>query len=161
MASGEGTPRRFAQVARGAENRDYERIGSEFHRWVRDHRDHLGVTDSDAFVRFVSRDLDFYARRSVEISTAARPLRDGWESIRYNEDRGFTLQTQALLAPLTPDDTAEEIRRKVALVADYLDIWLARRVWNFRTISYSSVKYTTLFILTKELRGRDAASLSE
>lgn len=145
---------------KGAENRDYERIGSEFHRWVRDHRDHLRLTDSDAFVRFVSRDLDFYARRSVEISTAARSLRDGWESIRYNEERGFTLQTQALLAPLTPDDTPAEIRRKVALVADYLDIWLARRVWNFRTISYSSVKYT-LFILTKELRGRDAASLSE
>lgn len=145
---------------KGAENRDYERIGSEFHRWVRDHREHLGLADSDCFVRIVSRDLDFYARRSVEIGTAARSLTDGWESVRYNEDRGFTLQTQALLAALTPDDDSEAIRRKVALVADYLDIWLARRVWNFRTISYSSVKYT-LFILTKDLRGRDVASLSE
>ena len=145
---------------KGAENRDYERIGSEFHRWVRDQRDQLGLTDSDAFVRFVSRDLDFYARRSIEIRTAARVLTPGWESVLYNEDRGFTLQTQALLASLAPDDDAEEIRRKVALVADFLDIWLARRVWNFRTISYSSVKYT-LFILTKELRGRDAGSLSE
>ena len=45
-------------------------------------------------------------------------------------------------------------------MADFLDIWLARRVWNFRTISYSSVKYT-LFILTKELRGRGVASLAE
>ncbi len=45
-------------------------------------------------------------------------------------------------------------------MADFLDIWLARRVWNFRTIGYSSVKYT-LFILAKELRGRDSASLSE
>ena len=145
---------------RGAENRDYERIGSEFHRWVRDHRERLGFTESDAFVRFVCRDLDFYARRSVEIRTAARVLRPGWEAVRYNEDRGFTLQTQALLAALAPDDDAEEIQQKVALVADFLDIWLARRVWNFRTISYSSVKYT-LFILTKELRGRDATSLSE
>ena len=145
---------------KGAENRDYERIGSEFHRWVRDHRERLGLTDSDAFVGFVSRELDFYARRSNEIRTAARILTPGWESIRYNEDRGFTLQTQALLAALAPDDDAEEIQRKVALVADFLDIWLARRVWNFRTIGYSSVKYT-LFILTKELRGRDTASLSE
>ena len=145
---------------KGAENRDYERIGSEFHRWVRDQRERLGLVDSDAFVRFVARDLDFYARQSMEIRTAARVLTPGWESIRYNEDRGFTLQTQALLAALDPDDDTHEIRRKIGLVADFLDIWLARRVWNFRTIGYSSVKYT-LFILTKELRGRDSASLSE
>ena len=145
---------------KGAENRDYERIGSEFHRWVRDQRVRLGLANSDSYVQFVSRDLDFYARRSIEIRKAARALTRGWESIRYNEDRGFTLQTQALLAALAPNDATEEIRRKVALVADFLDIWLARRVWNFRTIGYSSVKYT-LFILTKELRGRDTASLSE
>lgn len=145
---------------KGAENRDYERIGSEFHRWVRDQRERLGLTDTDAFVRFVSRDLEFYARRTIEIRKAARDLTPGWESIYYNEVRGFTLQTQALLAALAPNDSPEEIQRKVALVADFLDIWLARRVWNFRTISYSSVRYT-LFILTKELRGRDSVSLSE
>ena len=145
---------------KGAENRDYERIGSEFHRWVRDHRERLGLVGPDTFVQLVSRDLDFFARQAIEIRGAARALEPGWESIRYNEDRGFTLQTQALLAALTPDCDSEEIHRGVALVADFLDIWLARRVWNFRTISYSSVRYT-LFTLTKELRGRDATSLSE
>jgi hypothetical protein len=45
-------------------------------------------------------------------------------------------------------------------VADFLDIWLARRSWCFRTIAYSSVRYT-LFQLTKELRDRDVAGLSE
>ena len=145
---------------KGAENKDFERIGTEFHRWVRDHKEPLGLVDSDSFVRFVSRDLDFYARKALVIGGAARTLTAGWESVRYNEDRGFTLQTQALLAPLSPDDGPEELHRKVALVADFLDIWLARRVWNFRTISYSSVKYT-LFILTKELRGRGVASLAE
>lgn len=145
---------------KGAQNQDYERIGSEFHRWVRDQRQGLGLTESDAFVRFVSCDLDFYARRSIEIRKAAGKLTSGWESIYYNEDRGFTLQTQALLAPLAPNDDADEIRRKVALVADFLDIWLARRVWNFRTVSYSSVRYT-LFTLTRELRGKDAGTLSE
>jgi hypothetical protein len=148
------------QGRKGAENRDYERIGSEFHRWVRDRKKQLALADSDAFFGFVSKDLDFYARRSIEIGKAARSLTQGWESIRYNEDRGFTLQTQAVLAALEPNEKPDEIRRKVALVADFLDIWLARRVWNFRTISYSSIKYT-LFILTKELRGRDAHNLSE
>ena len=145
---------------KGAENRDFERIGTEFHRWLRDHKKRIGLTDSDSFVRFVSRDLDFYAQRALAIRRATRTLTPGWETVRYNEDRGFTLQTQALLAPLSPDDAPDELHRKVALVGDFLDIWLARRVWNFRTISYSSVKYT-LFILTKELRGRDIVSLAE
>lgn len=110
-------------------------------------------------MRFVKRDLDFYARQTLAIRKAAKKLAEGWESIRYNEDRGFTLQTQVILAALTPDDPEETTRRKVSMVADFLDIWLARRAWNFRTTSYSSVKYT-VFILTKELRGKNLAELS-
>ncbi len=145
---------------KGAENKDFERIGTEFHRWVRDQKDRLQLTTSDSFVRFVQRDLHFYAQQAIALGKAAHTLTPGWESVRYNDERGFTLQMQALLAALLPSDSEEVIHRKVALVADYLDIWLARRVWNFRTISYSSVKYT-LFVLTKELRGRDVQGLSE
>jgi uncharacterized protein with ParB-like and HNH nuclease domain len=144
---------------KGAENKDYERIGTEFHRWVREPNTSLTLKTSDDFVRFVKRDLDFYARQTLAIRKAARQVTPGWESIRYNEDRGFTLQTQVILAALSPDDPEETTRRKVAMVADFLDIWLARRAWNFRTTSYSSVKYT-IFILTKELRGRNLAELS-
>lgn len=144
---------------KGAENKDYERIGTEFHRWVRDAKDALKLIGSDSFVRFVQRDLDFYARQTVAIRKAAATLTKGWESVRYVDERGFTLQTQVLLAALSPDDTPEMIRRKVALVADFLDIWLARRAWNFRTTSYSSVKYT-VFVLTRELRGKTLEELS-
>ncbi len=146
---------------KGAENRDYERIGTEFHRWIRDERERLGLTRPDAFHRFVERDLDFYARRTFEIRQAARSprARRGWEAVHYNDARGFALQTQALLAALDPGDDEAEIQRKVALVADFLDIWLTRRAWNFRTVAYSSVQYT-LFGLTKQIRGHDAASLS-
>lgn len=155
---------RFASSIRpgskGAENKDYERIGSEFHRWVRDQKDSIGLSGSDKFVQFVKRDIEFYATSNLAIRNACNTLTPGWESVYYNNNRGFTLQTQALLAPLSPDDSTEIVKQKVKLVADYLDIWLARRVWNFRTIAYSSVKYT-LFTLTKELRERDPKDLSE
>ena len=154
---------RYADTIRagkkGAENKDYERIGSEFHRWVRDHKSQVNLTDSDSFVSFVTREMDFYGKQALTIRKAATELTPGLESIFFNEDRGFTLQTQALLAPLEIEDSPELVQKKLALVADFLDIWLARRVWNFRTIAYSSVKYT-LFTLTKEIRGRDLQSLS-
>lgn len=85
---------------KGAENQDYERIGNEFHRWVRDTNGPLKLKTSDDFVRFVKRDLDFYAGLTLAIRRAAQRLTPGWESIRYNEDRGFTLQTQVILAAL-------------------------------------------------------------
>lgn len=153
---------RWAETIRpgkaGAENKDFERIGSEFHRWVRDRTDWLGLTDDPAFVGFVLRDLDFYARQTLRIRRAARQVTPGLESIRYNEERGFTLQTQLLLAALHPDDPQAVVDTKLRLVADFLDIWLARRVWNFRTIAYSSVRYT-LFTFTKALRSRSVAEL--
>ncbi|WP_230470005.1 DUF4268 domain-containing protein [Lujinxingia vulgaris] len=154
---------RYAETIRpgkkGAENKDYERIGSEFHRWVRDQRERMGLKGSESFVRFVQRDLNFYGKYALAIRKASTTVTKGWESIYYNEDRGFTLQHQALLAALHPSDSDAVVRQKVRLVADFLDIWLARRVWNFRTIAYSSVKYT-LFMLTRELRHRNVQELS-
>jgi hypothetical protein len=147
---------------KGAENKDYERIGNEFHRWVRDPagRERLHLGDSDDFVRFVKRDLDFYAKQAVAIRKASRSLTSGLEALRYNDERGFTLQSQVLLAALDPGDSPAIVQKKLSLIGDFLDIWLARRVWNFRTIAYSSVRYT-IFTLTKALRGKGIEELSE
>jgi len=154
---------RYAQTIRpgkkGAENKDYERIGS-FHRWVRDHHKEMGLVDSESFVRFVLQDLDFYAKQTQRIRRAAQSLTEGLESIRYNEERGFTLQTQVLLAALSPNDTAENVDIKLRLISDFLDIWIARRAWNRRTIAYSSVRYT-LFTFTREVRDKTPAQLVE
>ena len=144
---------------KGAENRDYERIGSEFHRWVRDQKEEIGLDGSESFVRFVKRDLDFYARNAIAIRRATEHVVEGWESVYYNEERGFTLQHQLILAALDPEDDVETVRRKVSLVANFLDIWLARRVWNFRTVAYSSVRYT-IFNLTRLVRDQDVEELS-
>ncbi|NLN18878.1 MAG: DUF4268 domain-containing protein [Firmicutes bacterium] len=140
-------------------SRDYERIGSEFHRWIRDRKDLLGLSSSESFIRFVQRDVDFYARQFAAVRRAAREMTPGWESIRYNEDRGFTLQTQLILAPLSPDDSPEDVRKKIALVADFIDIWLARRVWNFRSIAHSSVR-RIIFAWTRDIRDLSVAELS-
>ncbi|NDD31587.1 MAG: hypothetical protein EB084_25330, partial [Proteobacteria bacterium] len=124
---------RHAQTARhgkGAENKDYERIGSEFHRWVRDKKSELGLEGTDAFSRFVHRDLDFYARHALRIHHAGQKFTEGLESIYFNQQRSFTTQRQLLLAAIQPSDSAAEVERKLRLVADYLDIWLTRQTWN-------------------------------
>ena len=64
---------------------------------------------------------------------------------------GFTQQFQVLLAPLLPTDDEATVKAKLRLTADYLDCWLNRRLWNFKSIDYSTLQYAT-FLLTKELR---------
>jgi len=126
---------RHAQTIRqgkGAENKDYERIGSEFHRWVRDKKIELGLEGTDAFVGFVQRDLDFYAKHAIRVHLAGRKFTDGLESIYFNEHRTFTTQSQLLLAAIEPTDSKPDIDRKLRLVADYIDIWLTRQAWNYK-----------------------------
>ncbi|MFG0257768.1 MAG: DUF262 domain-containing protein [Phycisphaerales bacterium JB043] len=137
---------------KGAEARDFDLIGTEFHRWVRDHEGSLGLTTNSAFAQFIERDFAFYSRWYQRLRAAARSMTDGLEEVFYNAEYAFTLQYPLLLAPLRMDDSDEQIRTKLRIVARYIDIFIARRVWNWRAISYSTVQYS-MFTIIKSIRG--------
>jgi hypothetical protein len=65
-----------------------------------------------------------------------------------------------LLAPLVPSDDDATVKAKLRLTSDYLDCWLNRRLWNFKSIDYSTLQYAT-FLLTKELRNLSLADLRD
>ncbi len=136
---------------KGAKPEDFDLIGTEYHRWVRAKDDLIGLNVSDDFNRWVRQDLRFFARIYLELLDASATLKPGLESIRFNADHGFTQQFQVLLAPLLPTDDETTVKAKLKLTADYLDCWLNRRLWNFKSIDYSTLQYA-IFLLTKELR---------
>src|SRR6266705_1454725 len=47
---------------KGAKPEDFDRIGTEFHRWLGDATDTVGLKHSDDFYRFIDRNFDFYSR---------------------------------------------------------------------------------------------------
>lgn len=144
---------------RGAVPEDFDRIGTEFHRWVREFKDRLGLNGSGDFARFIESDFSFYARQYTAIRTAADELVDGLEPVYYNAQHNFTLQYPLLLAPLKPTDDDDLIHRKMRVVSGYLDILIARRVWNFRAIDYSTMQYA-MFLIMREIRGMKLESLA-
>lgn len=144
---------------KGAKPGDFDRIGAEFHRWVRDRRAALGLLYSDDFVSLIRRDFDFYSRQYAQLIRASRTPLVGLEVVFYNAEYGFTAQYPVLLAPLAPQDSPEVINRKVRIVATYLDILLNRRIWNFRSIDYAAIVYS-MFILMRELRRKSADELA-
>lgn len=145
---------------KGAKPEDFDLIGTEYHRWVRAKDDLIGLNTSDDFNRWVRQDLRFFARVYLELLAASETLKPGLESVRFNADHGFTQQFQVLLAPLLPTDDEATVKAKLKLTADYLDCWLNRRLWNFRSIDYSTVQYAT-FLLTKELRNLSLEALRD
>ena len=145
---------------KGAKPEDFDLIGTEYHRWVRTKQDVVGLNNSEDFNRWVRQDLRFFARVYLELLEASESLKSELESVRFNADHGFTQQFQVLLAPLLPTDDEVTVKAKLKLTADYLDCWLNRRLWNFKSIDYSTLQYAT-FLLTKELRNLSLDALRD
>lgn len=143
---------------RGAAPQDFDLIGTEFHRWVRNHEDRLGLDASADFARFIERDFAFYSRWYERVRRAAETLSPELACVHYNAQHNFTLQYPLLLAPLRVDDDETAVLRKLRVVAAYLDILIHRRIWNFRAIDYSTMQYA-MFLVMREIRGMGASEL--
>lgn len=145
---------------RGAVPRDFDLIGTEFHRWARDHETDLKLTCSAEFGRFIQADFDFYSRWYECVRHAADALTDGLECIHYNAQNSFTLQYPVLLAPLRLSDSEDDIRRKLRIVSTYLDILIARRIWNWKSTSYSAMQYNMFQLIILKIRGMPVPNLA-
>ncbi|MBV6522215.1 MAG: hypothetical protein MNPFHGCM_02361 [Gemmatimonadaceae bacterium] len=143
---------------RDAAPQDFDLIGTEFHRWVRDHETALGLTASE-FARFIERDFAFYARWYERLRRAGETLTQGLECVHFNAQHNFTLQYPVLLAPLRVEDDETAALRKLRVVAAYLDILIHRRIWNGRAIDYSTMQYA-MFLVMRDVRGRSAEELA-
>jgi hypothetical protein len=144
---------------RGAQPLDFDLIGTEFHRWVREHEDDLGLTGSAAYAFFIKEDFAFYAYWYKRVREAAETLTDDLEAIHFNAQNNFTLQYPVLLAPLRRGDSEAEILRKLRIVSTYLDILITRRIWNWRAIDYSTMQYA-MFLTMRDIRGKTASELT-
>lgn len=49
--------------------------------------------------------------------------------------------------------------RKIQIVASYVDILIACRLWNFRSIAYSALQYS-MFLVMREIRGKPVDKLA-
>jgi uncharacterized protein with ParB-like and HNH nuclease domain len=146
---------------RGATPQDFDLIGTEFHRWVRDHEEKLGLRAGADFFRFIRQDFEFYTRWYRNLREASEKLTPGLECVYYNARYNFTLQYPVMLAPLLIEDSEEEIVRKLRIASSYLDILIARRIWNWRAVDYSTMQYNMFVLAVKEIRGKGAAEVAE
>lgn len=142
----------------GAENEDFERIGTEFHRWVGEHAEALGLRQGEDYFRFVCQEFVFYTRQYERIRQASLKPEDGLEPVYHVAAFNFTLQYPLLLAPLQVIDTPETVTRKLRVVAIFLDILLARRAVNYLSMTYGAMSYA-VFLILRDIRGQSLGDL--
>lgn len=146
---------------KGAVPQDFDLIGTEFHRWVRDNRTRLNLRKSADFYGLIMDDFNFYSRWYQRIRGAAIDLTPGLEAIYYNTQNNFTLQFPVLLAPLQRSDSEENNLRKLRVVASYIDTLIARRIWNYKSTDYSTMQYNMFSVVIMHIRGKSPAELAE
>ncbi len=145
------------EAKKGAIKKDFGKIGSEFHKWFREQEER--IRGEKSVKDFISHEFDKFAKYYFLIRKASKVFTPGYEYIYYNAVNNFTLQYPLILAPLKTEDDEDTIFKKIRLVSGYIDIFIARRVVNYRTLRYSSILYT-IFNLIKEIRNLDVKSLA-
>ena len=148
--------------ARYAKNQtDFDKIGSEFHRWVRDNNSVLRLYVSEDFAKFITRDFVFYANQYSTLRRSAEKFNptDSLERVHYLAQHSFTLQYSLLLASLSPSDSPEEINAKLRVVATYLDILVHRRIGQWTSIAESYMR-RPIFDLMPQLRNKTASGIA-
>lgn len=153
---------KIRQGRAGGRPEDWDRIGTEFHRWVRDDRERIGLAKKENFLAFVREDMEFFGHqyeRILKASSGALDPGSPLRFIRYNHDNRFTLQGQLLLAPLRKGDPVDVIDRKLELVGRFVDILHAWRVWNYRSTGYSVLK-VAMFGVMRDIRALSVKDLA-
>lgn len=142
----------------GAMDKDWELIGTVFHRWVRDHSAQLGLGKAQANQKMMAESFPFFAKAYLRVVHASKHWTDGLHAVYYNAHNDFTWQSTVLLAPLVETDDDETVRRKFAVTATYLDIWVMRRAVNSIRVGYSSVSYA-MWLLCRDIRRKPLSEL--
>lgn len=113
---------------------DHAQIYTQMYRWIRDNAQQLQLTSPGAVEQFVNAELFTFLDLYIELKRAAATLTPQLEAVRYFS-KAYSSWTHnvifpPLLAPIKSSDPIAIARKKIQIVATYLDILTSRRIWS-------------------------------
>jgi uncharacterized protein with ParB-like and HNH nuclease domain len=139
--------------ARGAENEDFEKIGTRFHTWVKDNHKKIGLSSSDDFYYFIKGDFEFYSTLYEKIKVYENSHHSGIERLYLTSYWGIasSLSYPLLMSSINKLDNEETILQKLNAVATFIDILIVTRAINYKGSSQTFLRYT-IYTLVKDIR---------
>ena len=145
----------------GAENEDYELIGTRFHSWFKDSHEALfGLKNSDDFYNFFKNEFVFMVNWYMKIWDSSAEFNSKCPHVYYINKWGIapSLQDAQLLATLKHTDSDAVVFSKIDAVARYVETFTVRRAVNYKKFGQASIKYT-MFNIIKSIRNNDLEEL--
>ncbi|MDR2967332.1 MAG: DUF262 domain-containing protein [Methanobacteriaceae archaeon] len=148
----------------GAEDKDYELVGSRLHQWFKDNHENIfNLKSPDDFFNFFNDRFPFFVKTYLMIKDKMVNFDSNMPHLNYINKWGIaeSLQDPLLLASLIYTDDKETVMRKIDLVARYIETFTVRRSVNFKRFPHASIKYTMFKKRTLLIRDNDLEELSK
>lgn len=147
----------------GAEDQDFELIGSRFHNWFKDnHKTIFHLSTSEDFYNFFRNEFSYFVDVFILIKNAISNFCIDIPHLNYINYWGIaeSLQDPLLLASINYNDSKQVIQRKLDFTARFIETFTVRRGINNKKFGQSSIKYT-MFSIVKIIRNNDLLALSK
>ena len=143
----------------GYTSEDFEKIGSAYHKWIKENKSKIGLDDKKSFENFIEKYLKKYSDIYLKIKELENKLNPDFKEVYCNANQEFTLQSMLILSSINLSDSNEIVDKKIKMVSTFIDIFLVRSIVNYKMLGYSGVVYR-IFNYVKKIR-ENSNSLEE
>lgn len=147
------------ETKKGAVDEDYELLGEKFHEWARTNaRKKMNLLKPDDFKNFIVEEMTKMSSLYLTLKKYSKKLTDGFEKVYYNANKNLNYQNMLIMSAVDIFDDEETIKRKINLVATFVDVFSSIRIFNYMKVNYNSNKYV-LFRLMNLIRNKSVKEI--
>lgn len=149
--------------AAGTAREDFEKIGTSFHRWVKENAKKLKLKSEENYYYFVKGDFVFYSDLYIKIKQLENHVNPGFEQINYitNYSIATSLSYPLYLSSISKTDSQEIINLKLKIIANFIDRYVVIKTVNHQAISQTSIRYSFFNNIIREIRDLDVNTLEK
>jgi uncharacterized protein with ParB-like and HNH nuclease domain len=148
------------QTKQGAENEDFELIGTNFHTWVKNNSEKTFLKQADDYYFFIRSDFDFYSNLYSLLFKYKSRYSDEFNDLYITNYYPIadSLSYPLFLSPVSKIDDEQTIYQKIILVNKYIDVFVQNRIVQGKSITQTSIR-NTIYELTKTIRNVEVEKL--
>ena len=147
---------------KGAENEDFEKIGVQFHSWIKNNAKSIYLKQPKDFYHFIISDFRFYSENYLRIYSIKNSPTDFF--LEFNIVNYYAIADSLVyplfLAPIQKTDLTNTIEEKFRLINNFLDRYTNIRMLTGKPITQSSIR-SYFYDLIKNIRDKKESELNE
>lgn len=143
------------------EDKDFELIGNQFHRWFKKKHEMLfGIKSSDEFYDFFKKEFPFWVDWYLRCESYKKQYDASMPHMCYIGYMGIaeSIESPLLLAAVNITDSENDIYKKLDMVARYIETFTVRRSINAMKYGQTTIR-NEVFKLILGIRGKSLIEL--